>query len=377
MKKKILYVLAGLVIALSAAFALSPEYLQKALIHQKANIDDYKIFANRKVETGNYIPWKISPSLNSYKIEGKEREDLEALDPVAFLVIQNGEIRYEEYWDGYSDSSLSNSFSMAKSIVSLLTGIAIKENKIKNVDQRASDFIPSYRNETNRSLSIRNLLTMSSGLNWDESYGSPCSITTKAYYGNDINPLIENLKVIQTPGKEYKYLSGNTQVLAMVLEKATGMKVGKYASEKLWKKIGAKNTALWSTDRKGGMEKAYCCFNSNARDFARLGQLVLNKGKWYGKQVVPAHYIKEAISPATYLTRKGKPVDFYGYQFWILNHRGMEIPYYRGILGQYIFAIPEKNAVVVRLGHKRSKEKIGVHPKDVFQYIDLAMKIID
>ena len=367
----------GLLLTILIAFLLAPSYLRKALIYTTADIDDYTIFANRKIKTGTYQPWQVKKAAVEKQISQNYIFRMEELETVAFLVVQDTAILYERYWDGYNENSLSNSFSVAKSIVSLLVGIAIDEGKIKSVVQKVSDFFPEFSKGDNAQLTIKDLLTMSSGLNWDESYASPFSVTTQAYYGDDLRPLILNLQVTEKPGEYFEYLSGNTQLLAFILEKATGMKVSDYATQKLWRPLGAKNEALWSLDAINGEEKAYCCFNSNARDFARIGQLILNKGNWQEQQLISQTYIEAATTPASYLkSRNGDAVDFYGYQWWILQYKGMQIPYARGIRGQYIFVIPQKNAVVVRLGHQRSHERIGSHTADVFLYIDAALEIL-
>ncbi len=369
-----------LIIAIIAfVIAFTPQYLVTAIRHGEPNIDDYKIFYNRTIEAGEYHPWQISEDYNQFEMSSKTRSIIEQYKPVAFLVIQDEKIKYEEYWDGYDEHSLSNSFSAGKSIVGLLIGIALDEGKIKSLDQPVGDFLPVFQKGRNAELTIRDLLTMSSGLNWDEAYSSPFSMTTVAYYGEDLPGLINSLEVVETPGKEFDYLSGNTEVLAMIIEAATGKRMADYASEKIWKHIGARYDALWCLDSEDGMEKAYCCFNSNARDFARFGQLVLNKGKWNDNQIISEEYLKEATSPASYLVDKGdkKPISFYGFQWWIIHYKGHTIPYMRGILGQYVFAIPEKNAVVVRLGHERSKEYIGHHTKDVNQYLDAAFEMLN
>lgn len=365
---------------LAIGYLAMPAYVQRALRYMGPAIDDYKIFYNRVIEAGEYQPWELHENYNQYTTSDPERQNrLLGLKPIAALVIQDEKILYEKYWDGYSDSSYSNSFSAGKAIVSLLVGIALDEGKIKNLDQPVGDFLPSYDSGWEKKLTIRHLLTMSSGLDWQEEYSTPFSPTAQAYYGSDINALMYDLNIIEEPGLEFDYLSGNTQLLAMVLEAATGMRISNYASDKIWKHIGARDDALWSLDRENGMEKAYCCFNTNVRDFARFGQLILNKGMWNGQQIVSEEYLNEAISPANYLTDKesGKKVDFYGFQWWIVNYKGHQIPYMRGILGQYIFVIPEKNAVVVRLGHKRSSEYAGNHPKDVIDYLDGAFSILN
>jgi CubicO group peptidase (beta-lactamase class C family) len=140
----------------------------------------------------------------------------------------------------------------------------------------------------------------------------------------------------------------------------------------------AEHDALWCLDRNDGVEKAFCCFNSNARDFARFGQLVLNQGIWNGEQVVPASYLAEALTPATYLydPETNKNVDFYGYQWWMINIDGYRAWYARGLLGQYIFVIPDLNAVVVRLGHVRNSNRIDGAPEDVYTYIRVGIDIV-
>ena len=300
---------------LGITYLLLPGYVQKALIHLTPSIDDYKIFHNRVIKAGEYHPWEKSDRYRHRIVSDSIRSRLEKYKPVAGLVIQDGEIIYEEYWDGYDSNSISNSFSAGKAVVSLLVGIAIDEGYIDSLDQKVGDFLPAFAEGSKKEITIKDALTMSSGINWEESYSTPFSTTTEAYYGNDLNSLINNLEVIEEPGVEFSYLSGNTQVLAMVVEKATGMRISDYASEKIWKKIGAQSDALWNLDSEDGMEKAYCCFNTNVRDFARFGQLVLNNGNWNGEQLVSEEYIKDATTPKTYLRDKetGEVVDFYGY----------------------------------------------------------------
>lgn len=370
--------LAAIVFLVILTYLLVPRYLINALIHGNPEIDDYLFFANRTVAAGKTQPWKISPKVNAVTLPDTLMMNMEKMQTVAFLVIQNQEIIFEKYWEGYSESSLSNSFSAAKSIVGLLVGIALDEGYIDSLNQSIGDFLPEYAIGDKKNIRIRDLLTMSSGLNWEETYTSPWSMTTQAYYGNNLPKLMNQLEVAEAPGKRFNYLSGDTELLAMVLKRATGMTLSEYASEKLWKKMGAVHDALWSLDHEDGMEKAYCCFNSNARDFARFGQLILNNGSWNGEQVISEDYLREATSPASYLLdEKNKPVDFYGFQWWIIPYKDQSIPYMRGILGQYIFALPEQNAVIVRLGHKRSKQYVGEHTMGTYVYLKAGEHILE
>ena len=375
--KKILIIIGVILGILAIAYLMLPNYAQKALIYLKPGIEDYPIFENRTVKSGVGKEWLVDPMADKLKIDDKTMLKIEAYKPVAFLVIKDGKIIYERYWEEYGPESLSNSFSMAKSIIGLLIGAAIDDGYIKSVEQAVSDFIPEFRKEKNKDLKIKDVLTMSSGLNWDESYSSLFSTTTKAYYGNDIKGQIYGLEVVEKPGVNFKYLSGNSQLLAMVLESATGKKISDYASEKFWKPMGAVNDALWCLDDKDGIEKAYCCFNSNARDFARWGQLILNNGTWNNDTLISPAYIQASIHPANLTDDSGNKINYYGYQWWIHDANGWKVPYMRGILGQYVFVIPEENAVVVRLGHERSTEYTNHHPNDTYLYLETAKKLID
>ncbi|WP_321280312.1 serine hydrolase [Marinifilum fragile] len=369
-----------LILALLTALwmLLAPNYLRTSLIYWYANIDDYKIFENKDVNVADGIEWKESDAYNKYELDSSDREYLENHETVAYLIIQDGKVLYEEYWDGYDADSHSNIFSATKSIVSLLIGIAIDEGKIKSVDEPIGNYLKEFANDVRGKITIKDLLTMSSGLDWDEAYSSPTSVTTKAYYGKKLRKVSTDQQLIEKPGVRFRYQSGNTQLLAFIVEEATGETIAKYAEHTLWKPMHAVNTALWSLDKKDGDEKSFCCFNTNARDAARFGQLVLNKGSWNGKQLVSEQYITDATSAADYLLNEEKTaaLDFYGYQYWILPYKNMNIPYMRGHLGQYIYTIAEKNAVVVRFGKAKDEIKQGQITMDIPKYIDIALKIL-
>ena len=289
-------------------------------------------------------------------------------------MIKNDSIYHEQYWDHYDQNSLSNSFSMAKSIVSILVGIAVDEGKIKSIDDPVGNYLPHFKDGNNAKLTIRHLLTMSSGLNWDENYSSLFSVTTKAYYGSNLKKLMSGLNVVNEPGKKFDYMSGNTQLLAFIVEKATGKNLSDYASEKIWKPVGAEHSAQWSLDHVNGEEKAYCCFYSNARDFARYGKLYLDSGQWNGQQLVSKNYVKESTTPA--------PVDFsgneqncYGFQWWLTQEKGHKIFYARGLRGQYIVVIPDKQIIFVRLGVERPQPGQDHKLSDLQVYIDGVLQM--
>ena len=369
-----LFLFAIIILFCGYAFISGKTYLFKAVYYNFAGIDDYKIFDNNTVPAGNAQLWPVSGSYNKMSSPDDLNKLLANLKTVAVVVIKNDSLLYEKYWDGYSDSSLSNSFSVAKSITSLLIGTAIKEGKIKSVDEPVGNYLPEFKEGLAAKLSIKDLLTMSSGSNWDESYSNPLSVTTESYYGSDLYKTATGVKIVKEPGTYHSYKSGDTELLGLILEKATGKSVSAYASEKLWQPLGAKHPAKWSTDKKNGNEKAFCCFNANARDFARLGQLMLDSGKWKGNAIIDSAYYTQSVTACQIPDEDGVPCDDYGYQWWIYPD-SPGVFYARGILGQYIIVIPSKNIVLVRLGHKRSDNFVNGAPKEVGALINWGMSL--
>ena len=372
MKKKIIqFGIAFLLISNLAIWATGTTYIYKALLHLQANIDDLNIFEFRAVpNTGQRSPWLVSIEKNKKPLTDSLRKTLQTGETVAFLVIKNDSICYEEYWDGYSDSSYSNSFSMAKSIISILVGVAIDEGKISSVKDPVGKYIPEYANGELAKITIEDLLRMASGLNFHESYATPINQTTDAYYGTNLKKLIYSLKAEKPAGIEFKYKSGDTQLLGLVLSAATGKSNAAYASEKLWSKIGAEHDAKWSIDHTNGDEKSFCCFYSNARDFARIGKLYLQKGRWETQQLVDSNWVNQSILSNGLNDENGNKTDYYGYQWWVLKNANYPAFYCRGILGQYIVVVPSKNTIIVRLGKKRGAKIVDNQPLEVIQYVN-------
>ncbi len=350
-----IFLISAIALFVIYAFGSGKTYMFKALIYNYVDIDDNALFNNRKIAATSGVEWPFAKEYNKKPMPSTLKKELEDLKSVAFIVIKNDSLLYENYWEQYNDSSLSNSFSMAKSFVSVMIGMAIQDGKIKSIDQHVGDFIPEYKTGTRTQLTIRHLLTMSAALSWDEGYSSLFSPVTEAYYGTDLHKLVANLEVVGTPGKDFNYQSSATQLLGLVLESATRKSLSENASEKLWQPLQAMHAADWSLDHANGREKAYCCFYSNARDFARVGSLYLHDGNWKGKQLIDTAWVVASTTPAPTLD-DGKPNKVYGYQWWTDDYGGKHVFYCRGILGQYIVVIPDEHIVFVRLGHKRAEK---------------------
>ena len=347
------------------------DYLYKAIRYNFSEIDDHKIFDNAVIQPSPEpvrLPSKQTSGWD-LKFEGLE-ESLMGTQTVAFLLIENDTVRLEHYWDEYTDSSVSNSFSMAKSYVSTLVGVSLKRGEIKSLDDPVGAYVEHFNEGKLSGLSIRDVLKMSSGTDWYESYSNPFSITTKAYYGDDLEEVVSSIGYEEGSNQRFKYLSGDTQILAFVLEAATRKTLSELLEERIWKPLGMEHSASWSLDKEGGHEKAYCCINSNARDFAKLGLLYLNSGMYGGEEVLTADYVKMATSPAQY---EQSVCEYYGYQWWLLpKYEG--VFYARGLHGQYIIVIPSKKIVIVRLGHQRKDKSDGIHPDEVYEFVDMVIE---
>jgi CubicO group peptidase (beta-lactamase class C family) len=375
--KRILFTLVGLLTLLVLlAYIFNVDYLFKAVRtiylkgHSTAFLDDYKAFDNATVKAGqNTILWPIHPDYNKAEPTEKLLDTHQDAGTIAYLIIKNDSIWHEAYYDGFDESSKTNSFSIAKSFISGLLGKAIMDGHIESLDQPLSDFYPKYEGAKT---TVGDLSSMSSGLDWDEAYYSPFSITTKAYFYNDLEEMMLELDIVEEPAKKYKYLSGSTQLLALVIEKATGKKTADYFSESFWQPLGAENDALWQVDsEKNGLVKAYCCFASNARDFARFGKLYKDQGKWKDRQLLDSAFVVKSIRPRF----EGAP---YGYGFWLGDYNGKDFFVMRGHLGQYVIVIPEDNLMIVRLGHSKGPtDGTDAFPKNFWIYIDEAYEMIN
>ena len=365
-------ILLGLTVAV--LYITDTDYLIKAVrtIYAKgyttAYLEDYKEFDNEVVENGTPQPWPIHKDYNSEKETEALNKINKDMGTIAYVIIKNDSIWFENYYDGFGEDSKSNSFSMAKSYVSGLMEKAIEQGYIKSLDQPVSDFFPEFSEGKAARMTVGDLSSMSSGTNWDEAYYSPLSITTRAYFDDDLEKVILGLKVVDEPGQVYKYASGDTQLLAMVIEKATGKKMYDYLSETFWKPLGSENPTLWQVDsEEHDLVKAYCCIASNAKDFARYGKLFKDHGMWNGKQILDSAFVAKSVTP-----RFAESPE-YGYGWWLLqDYKGKDFFMMRGHLGQYVIVQPEDNVIIVRLGHQSGKEEGRVDPftEDIYTYID-------
>ncbi len=368
-----------LIITVILMYIFDVDYLLRAVRtiyfrgHTTAFLDDYTQFPNREIKKGTAQPWAIAKDYNSVPATDSLENTHKQLQTIAFLIIKNDSIWHEAYFDGYNKDSKSNSFSMAKSVVTLALGKAIMEGKIKSLDQKVIDFFPELKGQFAKDVTVGDLSSMASGLSWDERYYSPFSIVTRAYFHDDLRGTILDLEVNEKPGQSFNYLSGATELLAMCIEKTTGEYLSDYVSKSFWQPLGAENDALWQLDHEpDGVEKAYCCIASNARDFARFGKLMLQNGKWNGKTVIDSAFVQKCITP-----RFAESPE-YGYGWWMHSINGKELYYMRGHLGQFVIVIPEDDLIIVRLGHlKGLQTTTDPHSNDLYTYVEEAYEMLD
>lgn len=341
------------------------------------SIYDSLVFDNRKIlGTGNSDDWLSE--VTKKQLSTEQIQSLIELESTSFLVVQHGKVVVEHYFDNHTKKTLSNSFSGSKSVVGLLIGIAVDKGMIKSLDEPIYKYL-DFITVKDSNVTIRHLLGMTSDIDWSESGSNPLSDNAEAYYGSDLLASMKKQPFKGNPNKVFDYASGNSQLLGLILEKATGQKVSDFMSENLWKKINAETDALWSLDSEEGIEKAFCCLYSTTRDYARLGQLVLNKGIWAEDTVISSVMLKELT---TNYVLDDKENHCYGLHYWILNDPNHKVIYTRGIKGQYIISIPDLDVVIVRTGHKRLDNiKTGEcymidHTVDLFLYLEITMQII-
>ncbi|WP_277633123.1 serine hydrolase domain-containing protein [Avrilella dinanensis] len=379
MKKFLKWFLIILVVITGLIYIFDYGYLVRAVRvtyltgHKTAFLEDYTYFDNREIKAGTPQPWNVSKDYNKVNPTEKLEQTHKELQTTSFLIVKNDSIWHESYYDIGAADSKTNSFSMAKSIVTSALGKAIDLGMIPNLDTKVIDYLPELKGEYANELTVGDLASMASGQKWDENYYGPTSVTTQAYFKKDLRELMLSLPIDNKPGQKFIYQSGDTQLLAMVLEKATKMPLANFVSKYFWQPMGMENDALWQIDHAtDGIEKAYCCIASNARDFARFGKLYLQNGIWNGQQILSSEFVQKSIEP------RFADSPQYGYGWWLENYKNQAVYYMRGHLGQFVIVLPESDIIIVRLGHlKGLQTEENPHSEDLYIYIDEALAMVN
>jgi len=354
----IVLALVGLVY-LAAWLSLGASGVARALIWMDADVDDYKRFPARAVaatgephryETGSGypdgLPADAAPGC------GDLAEMLAANDTTAFFVIKDDRLIHEQYFNGPHHDSVQTSFSVAKSFNSALIGRAIADGYIASLDDPVTDYIPELLERDGRfaRITLRHLLSMSSGLRYEET-GLPWSDDAQNYYAADLRRLgLQDTEIAEAPGERFHYNNFNPMLVGMVLERATGMPVATYLSQTIWQPLGAEADATWSLDSEAsGFEKMESGINARAIDFVKLGSLYLHRGFWRGRQILPAAWVDESTR---YSAERDASPD-YQYGWWTFRDEALGDFYAaHGNKGQFIFVFPSDRLVILRQGRE-------------------------
>ena len=296
----------------------------------------------------------------TYEYQGRKytiEEFLEHTKTSGFLVLKGDNIVYERYLRGSDENSLFTSFSMAKSFVSAMVGIAIEEGHIESVDDPITKYVPKLKETGYDEVPIKHILQMSSGVGFSGNWGyfNPFSGLWGLYekiilFDEPIEDYLAKRKSIRKSGEYFHYQPIDTLTLGMLLSRTTGETLCAYMEEKIWQPIGMESDASWNIDSKG-VEFAAAFLNVTLRDYAKFGRLYVNKGKWGGKQVVPERWVIESTTPDSPHLQPGKTDDRcgrgYQYQWWIPKDSGGEFMAL-GHFGQFIYVYPKKGIVIVK-----------------------------
>jgi CubicO group peptidase (beta-lactamase class C family) len=372
--KAVLVGLVGLLLAVvvSVSFFDSPEYARRLIMYRESDTKDYLIFPARVIRNGG--PISVLPGASGVMPQtvtwpspanGLQTENLEQViqrtDTKAFVVIRNDQILYEGYFNGSKRDEVHTSFSTVKSVNSALIGVAISAGHIRSVNEPVSRYVPEIAGRGFDDLTIRHLLTMSSGIQYKPNkeqpfYLHPFSDDSITYYSPDLRRAALRVQASTAPiGAAFRYNNYYPLLEGLILERVTGMPVAEFLQEKIWKPMGAEYAASWSMDSKSsGFEKMESGLNARAIDYARVGLIYLHDGTWNGVEILPKAWVRESTSPeGAWNLPLGPGVrGYYKYHWWgLLNADGTYDFYAAGHHDQYIYVAPRKNAVIVRLGN--------------------------
>ena len=334
----------------------------RAMIWRESDVGDQHRFPARRIPAGDRASPLRAGAAADFVVTGQSKgldELLRETDTLAFVVVHEDRLVRERYFDGASREGLQTSFSAAKSFVSTLVGIAIDAGLIESVEDPVTDYLPELeeRDPQFRKITLRDLLTMSSGIRYREGGFPSLGDDTYTYYGVDLRDIALNRVRIEGPPGLWQYNNYHPLLLGLVLERVTGTSVSDFMATRLWQPLGAEADATWNLDsERSGFEKLESGVNARPVDYARFGLLFLHNGEWNGRRIVSADWVRAATGaePAT------DSAYYHGYRyFWWLDVDRPGRYYAMGKYGQYIYVAPDADTVVVRFGRDWGVENIA------------------
>jgi len=317
-------------------------------------LDDTTLEAFSSLDLRLYLLDEPSPEPITLSSRAELDQFMADRDTTAFLVVKDGVLVHEWYAEGIDPDALHTSFSVSKSMLSTVVGMAVTDGSIASLDDPITAYVPELLDKDPRfaAITLRHLITMTSGLKYEENmsfYSDPVN----TYYSTDLRRSALNAVIVDEPGKNFLYNNYNPLLLGMAVERATGQKIGDYMSDVLWAPMGAEADASWSMDSfYNGFEKLESGFNARPIDFARFGLMFANGGAVDGKQVVPRDWVDEATAPTGVSVGRNDLLEQnYQYMWWVYPDNRFAA---QGNLGQYIVISPDEGTVIVRLGRSEN-----------------------
>jgi len=384
MKKVLLTVVAALVLVVGLSFATGYGYVWGGMREtylrgwKNSNIDDLP-FREVRVLTKAPAPQPWPEALRPEEaLAAEERAALDAGGAASFLVIHRDTLRYERYAHGHDRTTVTNSFSMAKTITALAYGLA-EDRGYLHMNEEVGKHLPRFSGTAGQGLTIEEVLQMRSHIPFGEDYKNPLGFMARAYYREDLRGLMQPYLPTSEPGSEWEYQGGNTMLLEELVVEATDVPVGKWVETELWHRMGAEADAFWGLDApeaEGGVERSFAQFYATSRDYARFGQLLLDSGRWRGTTLVGEDFVTRLLTPIAARTRDCE-VQHYGYQIWLgTDKAGHGFAVMQGHRGQYIIIVPALDLVVVRTGYEVDKTKENHIPLEVHRCLDRALAVL-
>jgi CubicO group peptidase (beta-lactamase class C family) len=379
MKQIIRFLIALLAVILFTMWLTDTTYLLRGVrtVYLRGNtdvtIDDYSVQETRTIKARAPMAWPKHDLYNKVPLSESFKTFNQTQESLAYLVIQNGQLLSEHYFNEGSPEHLSGIWSISKTYTSLLLLKAQQQGLIDSIDDPVSKYVPEWTVRQEEPLTLRHLASMNTGLFWDEMDHSPFSLIAKLnFYGNLEKYTLEDLYATGIPGKEQHYNSGGTQLLGTVLKRVLAPKtISQYLEESFWTPLNYEHDGLFILDsQRHQNEKTFGGIVSTARNVSRLGQLINNQGKWQGQTILT----EEDLSLITTLPYNNKT---YTYGFWTGLYKGERYYYQSGFGGQFCISFPKYDLVITRLGHKTSKkDHINAVAPDTKVYIEEALRIV-
>lgn len=347
---------------------------------ENAQIDDLPFREHTRTvsASSNPQPWPEGPRWGVAEPTDEDRAWLEESLTSSLLVIHHDSLVYETYLRDHTPETLTNSFSMAKSITAMCVGMAVGDGLV-NEDELLATYLPRFAEGESAGLTVQEVLQMRSNIPFGEDYKDPFGFQAKAYYRDGNRALLAPYRVQGEPGTVFQYQGGNTMLLAEMLDAVREGSVGDDVANRLWEQMGAEHDAFWGLDgdpATGGVERAFAQYYATTRDFARFGKLLLDTGAWNGVQLLDKAFVTRMITPVNELTDE-VATTYYGYQIWLgTTDDGLPFSCMEGLRGQFVITVPGLDLVVVRTGYDKAKTKKRSLPTDIYVAIDVARGLL-